>query len=1042
MVPFCSGDSTFALVKEGVFNNNDNDPCGNLGDTIAYTFTLYNTGNTTVNTISITDTMLNDASVTINGPTGDTNTDGILDLNETWEYTATYPLTQDDIDAGMVTNTATANGLAPDGTTPVTDISGTDVTNDTPTVVPFCSGDSTMVLSKTATLNDDGDGCAGIGDTINYEIRLTNTGNTTLNSIILTDTLLGGDITSTLSSGDINTNGLLDVNEEWLFLPAVYTITQADIDAGNITNIATADGFAPDGVTPVQATDTHVIDANNTEIPLCNESGMDVVKAAMLNDDGDGCAGVGDTITYTFTVTNSGDTSINITTINDTLLGGDITATVTLAGDTNADGLLNPTETWVYTALDYTITQADVDAGNITNTVTIDGLAPDGSNVPQATDTHVIDANNTEIPLCNESGMDVVKAAMLNDDGDGCAGVGDTITYTFTVTNSGDTSINITTINDTLLGGDITATVTLAGDTNADGLLNPTETWVYTALDYTITQADVDAGNITNTVTIDGLAPDGSNVPQATDTYIIDANNSEIPLCNNAAINIVKTGVFNNDNNNDCTEVDETITYTFVVTNLGDVSLENVVITDPLLDNATPPVNITLVSGDIDSDNELDPTETWTYTATYLVTQIDIDATEVINIATVNADDVVNHEPVSPVTSQTLTELIEDTTPPNTDACTVLDATLECDGSNNEALANQWNTDNIAALEACATDACDDNFEVTSNYMFANLVTTCGLGGTIDVIYTLTDATGNASTFNATLNLEDTIDPDISSCDVSDTTLECDGENNEAIADQWNADNIAALEACAADGCDNDFSGQVTSDYDFGNLTSAPGLGGMLDVEYTITDDCGNFTTLSVMLTLENTSVEAIDTALCNTSEVESQILDLFDQLSGYYDASGTWDVVSGNATLNGSMFDPLSVETGFYTFSYTENNSACPTYVEVTIEVHDRCFALNCGLDDVEISKAVTPNGDQYNEFFEVSGVELCGYTIEIQLFNRWGSLIYESHDYQNNWNGQASKNSIGGKNTVPTGTYYYIVKLKNSGIDPIQGYIYVGTK
>ena len=52
------------------------------------------------------------------------------------------------------------------------------------------------------------------------------------------------------------------------------------------------------------------------------------------------------------------------------------------------------------------------------------------------------------------------------------------------------------------------------------------------------------------------------------------------------------------------------------------------------------------------------------------------------------------------------------------------------------------------------------------------------------------------------------------------------------------------------------------------------------------------------------------------------------------------------------------------------------------------------------------------------------------------------KSQDYQNNWAGTAHNNSVGGSNTVPDGTYYYIVTLKNSGIDPINGYIYVGTK
>ncbi|VAV84965.1 internalin, putative, partial [hydrothermal vent metagenome] len=86
--------------------------------------------------------------------------------------------------------------------------------------------------------------------------------------------------------------------------------------------------------------------------------------------------------------------------------------------------------------------------------------------------------------------------------------------------------------------------------------------------------------------------------------------------------------------------------------------------------------------------------------------------------------------------------------------------------------------------------------------------------------------------------------------------------------------------------------------------------------------------------------------------------------------------------------------------------------------------------------------NGDQYNEYFTVTGIESCGFTVEVQIFNRWGAKIFESSNYQNNWNGFAHSSSVGNSDKVPTGTYYYIINLKNSGLKPFAGPIYVGTK
>jgi len=168
--------------------------------------------------------------------------------------------------------------------------------------------------------------------------------------------------------------------------------------------------------------------------------------------------------------------------------------------------------------------------------------------------------------------------------------------------------------------------------------------------------------------------------------------------------------------------------------------------------------------------------------------------------------------------------------------------------------------------------------------------------------------------------------------------------------------------------------------------------------------------------------------------------------LNGYLSDTApgvSWEVVSGGATLNGSILDPLNLELADYVFTYTFTEvGGCLSTTDLTITVDDSCIVLPCEAEDVVVSKAVTPNGDMINDFFTVTGVEGCGFTIDLQIFNRWGAKIYESRNYQNDWGGTAHKNSIGNSDTVPTGTYYYIINLIDSGLKPFTGPIYVGTK
>ena len=217
---------------------------------------------------------------------------------------------------------------------------------------------------------------------------------------------------------------------------------------------------------------------------------LDIVK------DGPAVADVGDTVVYTFTVTNdaiNGDGSpVSNVSVSDDYAG----AATYVSGD-DGDGLLEVGEAWVYTA-SYTIQDADPDP--LVNTGTVTGEDLDGAPVSD-TDTH-----STQLGFA--PALSIVKS------GPDAANVGDTVVYTFTVTNddvNGDGSV----ISNVSVSDDVAGTATYVSGDDGDGLLEVGETWVYTA-SYTIKSTDPDP--LVNTGTVTGKDLDGAPVSD-TDTH-------------------------------------------------------------------------------------------------------------------------------------------------------------------------------------------------------------------------------------------------------------------------------------------------------------------------------------------------------------------------------------------------------------------------------------------------------------------------------------------------------------------------------------------
>ncbi|HIC31523.1 MAG TPA: gliding motility-associated C-terminal domain-containing protein, partial [Flavobacteriaceae bacterium] len=289
--------------------------------------------------------------------------------------------------------------------------------------------------------------------------------------------------------------------------------------------------------------------------------------------------------------------------------------------------------------------------------------------------------------------------------------------------------------------------------------------------------------------------------------------------------------------------------------------------------------------------------------------------------------------------------------------------------------------------------------------------------------WTATDACGNTTTHTQTIAVQDTVGPALITPLDLPTDVVCS-----------NIPEVPVL--TFEDNCSNQ-----NISVSFEEISTYTGEEEMYTITWiwTATDECDNDTiiTHNINVITENFIEESFITRCYEDGEI-----DLYDELPFGYDTDMEWVVETEGISIVNGIFDPLEVELGDYVFTYTTTDNGCLKTFKLTVNINEDCVVLPCGLDRIKISKAVTPNGDGYNETFNVTGAADCGYIVEVKLFNRFGDVVYESDDYQNDWSGVSPSSSIGSAGRLPNGTYYYVVVIKESGIDPIAGPIYLGTK
>ena len=220
---------------------------------------------------------------------------------------------------------------------------------------------------------------------------------------------------------------------------------------------------------------------------------------------------------------------------------------------------------------------------------------------------------------------------------------------------------------------------------------------------------------------------------------------------------------------------------------------------------------------------------------------------------------------------------------------------------------------------------------------------------------------------------------------------------------------------------------------------------GTYSINWTFDDGNGNLSIANqtVIVTASNSSILVSGLAKCNI-DVDLKIY-LPSLLPDKTSSGGTWIDLNNSGGLHGDEFIPNGIAVGDYIFQYSIPDGDCSKTVEITITVDDDCLVLpSCYF---VIHNAFSPNNDTINDVFTIENIENteCFPTNNVEIYNRWGVLVFEIKQYNNTTRAfrgiSEGRVSIDKSTELPSGTYFYIIQFttSDSKITKKYGYLYL---
>jgi gliding motility-associated-like protein len=225
---------------------------------------------------------------------------------------------------------------------------------------------------------------------------------------------------------------------------------------------------------------------------------------------------------------------------------------------------------------------------------------------------------------------------------------------------------------------------------------------------------------------------------------------------------------------------------------------------------------------------------------------------------------------------------------------------------------------------------------------------------------------------------------------------------------------------------------------------------------YTLTasaNGCTSGSSASVTIDAQPVNpVIVINSADANCNNDNEVNFDLNTYLPTGMSTTGNWTDVNNSGGLIGSEFSPYLIEVGTYTFKYEVVDGGCTNIVELNMTVDDDCAVLPaCSLltngKDGDVHNGFSPNGDDVNEKFVIDRINQfeCFPTNSVEIYNRWGILVYETRQYDNEtrvFTGTSEgRVTVDKSSQLPTGTYFYVINYTDTDGDNhhLEGYVYL---